>query len=213
MSTDDFVDQKIAKAVAHKDRALMLAELNKVPQLSPKEFADRHGMEVSNVSYHFRRLEEFGCAEVVHEEKKRGSTEHFYRATRRALFDGKAWDDLPLSVKEEMSADTFTNIIGLVADAMRAGTFDARNERFLVRFERLLDEQGWTEVANIYRDAIRKTLKAADRSQNRVEASEDPGAGIPSAFAFLFFQFPGTKPDDASESRQPRLMNDSRSSQ
>jgi DNA-binding transcriptional ArsR family regulator len=200
----DFLDQRIAKAVAHGKRALMLAELNKVAMLSPKEFAERHDMPVSNVSYHFRRLEELGCAEVAREQKVRGSTEHFYRATRRALFDGKAWDDLPLNVKEEMSADTFTNIIGLVADAMRAGTFDARNERFLVRFERLLDEKGWTEIAAIYRDAVHKTMKAADSAQKRVEESKYPGAGIPSAFAFLFFQYPWRKPDeDAPHNGKP----------
>jgi predicted ArsR family transcriptional regulator len=200
-SGSDYVDQNIAKAVAHEGRALMLAELNSSGLLSPKEFAARHELPVSNVSYHFRRLEELGCAEVVQEQKVRGSTEHFYRATRRALFDGKSWDNLPQTVKERMSANTFTNVINHVADAMKTGTFDKRNERFLVWFKRVLDEQGWQEIADIYRDAVHQTMDAANRSQERVEKSEYPGAGLPSAFAFLFFQSPWLEPpsDDASQ--------------
>jgi DNA-binding transcriptional ArsR family regulator len=192
----DYIDEKIAKAVAHPVRALILAEANK-QILSPKQFAQRHELEVSNVSYHFRQLEKYDCVEVVEEKKRRGSTEHFYKATRRALFDGKSWDGLPQSVKEEVSGDTFTNIISAVSDAMLMGTFDARNERFLVWNKTLLDEEGWQEIADIYRGAVRKTMAAEKRATKRVNESDKPG--IPSTWAFLFFQSPWMKPEPKDE--------------
>jgi DNA-binding transcriptional ArsR family regulator len=187
----DYVDESIAKALAHPVRVLILAEANK-RILSPKQFADRHDLVVSNVSYHFRQLEKYKCVEVVREKKVRGAIEHFYKATRRALFDGKPWDELPLSVKEDMSGDTFANILKRVSDAMAMGTFDARNERFLVWNKQLLDEEGWREIADIYRTAARKTMAAETRARKRVE--ESGAEGIPSTWAFLFFQSPWMEP-------------------
>jgi len=182
----------MAKAIAHPIRALILAEANK-RILSPKQFAEHHGQEVSNVSYHFRKLEELGCVEVVDERKRRGSTEHFYKAIRRALFDGKSWDNLPQSVKEEVSGDTFTNILNAVSDAMLMGTFDSRNERFLVWDKQPMDEEGWEEVASIYREAAHRTIEAVKRATERVEKSDQPG--ILSTYAFLFFQSPWMEPE------------------
>lgn len=57
--------------------------------LSPKElsvFTKRH---VSNVGYHVRVLVDYGAVEIVAEEKRRGSVEHFYEAT--GLVDDVAW--------------------------------------------------------------------------------------------------------------------------
>ncbi len=196
-SNSDYVDENMAKALAHPIRALILAEVNK-GVLSPKRLALRHDLVVSNVSYHFRQLEKYGCVEVVAEKKVRGAIEHFYKATRRALFDGRPWDNLPQSVKEEWSGDTFANILKQVADAMAMGTFDARNERFLVWNKQLLDERGWKEIAEIYRMAAKKTASAETRARKRVEESGEEG--IPSTWAFLFFQSPWLEePVDADE--------------
>jgi hypothetical protein len=175
---------------------LILAEVNK-GVISPKTLAQRHELVVSNVSYHFRKLEELECVEVVAEKKVRGAVEHFYKATRRALFDGKPWDNLPQSVKEEWSGDTFGNILKRVSDAMAMSTFDARNERFLVWNKQLLDEDGWREIADIYRKAARKTVAAEKRARKRVEESGDEG--IPSTWAFLFFQSPWLEPPSDAE--------------
>lgn len=186
----DYVDEKLAKALAHPLRRLILAEANR-GILSPKQFAQRHAKEVSNVSYHFRQLEKFDCVEVVEEKKRRGSTEHFYKATRRALFDGKSWEELPKSLREEVSGEAFTNVLNAVSDAMATGTFDARDERFLVWNTNPLDEEGWEEIADIYRKAARKTIAAEQRAKKRVQESGEPG--IPSTWALLFFESPWPK--------------------
>lgn len=198
-SNSDYVDENMAKALAHSVRALILAEANKAV-ISPKMVAEKHDLVVSNVSYHFRKLEKLECLELVKEEKVRGAVEHFYKATRRALFDGRPWDNLPQSVKEEWSGDTFGNVIKRVADAIALGTFDARNERFLVWSKQLLDEQGWKEIADIYRKAAYKTAAAAKRARKRVEESGEEG--IPSTWAFLFFQSPWLEEPSDDEKRE-----------
>jgi len=192
----------MAKALRHPVRVLILAEVNRKELLSPKQFAELHDKVLSNVSYHFRQLEKYECIEQVEEKKVRGAVEHFFKAKRRALFDGKVWDDLPQSVKEGASADLFDEFLAHVSDAMRMGTFDARNERFLVWMKRLLDEQGWQEIADIYRAAVHEANAAYKRSKKRLKESGEPG--IPSTWAFLFFQSPWLEepPEDQEGERK-----------
>lgn len=64
--------------------------------LSPKElsvFTKRH---VSNVGYHVRVLVDYGAVEIVAEEKRRGSVEHFYEAT--SLVDEVPWGRVALGL-------------------------------------------------------------------------------------------------------------------
>jgi predicted transcriptional regulator len=67
--------------------------------LSPKElsvFTKRH---VSNVGYHVRVLVDYGAVEIVAEEKRRGSVEHFYEAT--GLVDEVPWGRAALGIGGE----------------------------------------------------------------------------------------------------------------
>lgn len=67
--------------------------------LSPKElsvFTKRH---VSNVGYHVRVLVDYGAVEIVAEEKRRGSVEHFYEAT--SLVDEVSWGRAVLGLDGE----------------------------------------------------------------------------------------------------------------
>ena len=64
--------------------------------MSPVEFC-REGfapedMEVSHVAYHFRELAQYGCLEVIEENKRRGSIEHVYRGIGRAYFGETDWN-------------------------------------------------------------------------------------------------------------------------
>lgn len=57
--------------------------------LSPKELSVLTKRQVSNVGYHVRVLVDYGAVEIVAEEKRRGSVEHFYEAT--PLVDEVPW--------------------------------------------------------------------------------------------------------------------------
>jgi hypothetical protein len=54
---------------------------------------------------------------------------------------------------------------------MLMGTFDARNERFLVWDKNPIDEEGWEEIAGIYRESVHRTIDAVKRARERVEES------------------------------------------
>jgi DNA-binding transcriptional ArsR family regulator len=49
--------------------------------LSPKELSDFTRQPLSNVGYHVRALSEHGAVELVETQPRRGSVEHFYKAT------------------------------------------------------------------------------------------------------------------------------------
>lgn len=193
----DYIDDQLAKAIAHPIRAQILAEANE-RVMSPAQFARRHDLDVSKVAYHFRELaDRYDCLELVGETPVRGSTEHFYKATRRALFDGKSWDNLPETIKNKISGETVTNLLDAISEAMLEETFDERNDRSLVWDKILLDERGWDEIGSIFRECIYRTLEAAARSNARVTESGEEG--ILASWAFLFFKSPFREPEDPDQ--------------
>ncbi|HEX3042405.1 MAG TPA: helix-turn-helix domain-containing protein [Solirubrobacterales bacterium] len=188
----DYIDDELARAVGHPTRAQILAEANE-RVMSPSQFAKRHQLDVSQVAYHFRQLEKYDCLELVAEVPARGSTEHFYKATRRTLFDGKAWDNLPETIKNKISGRTVTDLLEAISEAMLEETFDEHSDRALAWDKVLLDEQGWKEIVAAFREAIFKTLKAASEAELRVADSGEQG--MLASWAFLFFKSPFTEPD------------------
>ncbi|HEY5942238.1 MAG TPA: helix-turn-helix domain-containing protein [Solirubrobacterales bacterium] len=188
----DYIDDELARAVGHPTRAQILAEANE-RVMSPSQFAKRHDLDVSRVSYHFRQLEKFECLEIVAEIPVRGSTEHFYKATRRALFDGQSWDNLPETIKNKISGRTVTDLLGAIAEAMLEETFDECDDRALAWDKVLLDKEGWSEIEVIFREAIFKTLKAASEADLRLAQSGEQG--MLASWAFMFFKSPFKEPE------------------
>ncbi|MGN6556910.1 MAG: winged helix-turn-helix domain-containing protein [Solirubrobacterales bacterium] len=64
--------------------------------LSPKELALFTKTGLSSVGYHVRVLAELGAVELVAEQQRRGSVEHFYEAT--SLVDEVPWGRAALGV-------------------------------------------------------------------------------------------------------------------
>lgn len=188
----DYIDDELARAVGHPTRAQILAEANE-RVMSPSQFAKRHELDVSRVAYHFRQLEKYDCLELVAEVPVRGSTEHFYKATRRTLFDGKSWENLPETIKNKISGRTVTDLLEAIAEAMLEETFDECDDRALAWDKVLLDKQGWGEIEAIIRDAIFRTLKAASEAELRVIDSDEEG--MLASWAFLFFKSPFKEPE------------------
>jgi DNA-binding transcriptional ArsR family regulator len=189
----DYVDARVARALAHPLRMHILAELNK-RAMSPSQFAKEFDRKLPNVSYHFRALQKLDCIEEVETRPVRGSVEHFYKATRRALFDGKAWNELPQSLKEGASGQTVTNFLTAVALAMHSGTFDAQNDRMLVWMQQRLDKKGWREAVEIQRDAVRKLERAYKGAGVRLAEAGQPDGGMLGTYAVFLFESPPQKP-------------------
>lgn len=71
-------------------------------------------------------------------------------------------------------------------------TFDECDDRALAWDKVLLDKQGWSEIEEIYREAIFKTLKAASDADLRLAKSGEQG--MLASWAFLFFKSPFKNP-------------------
>src|SRR4051794_23707710 len=138
------VDQKLVKALAHALRVEILTILNE-RMASPNELSKELEEGLSQVSYHVKVLKDFECIEMVKTEPRRGAVEHYYRATARAFLTDPDWKNLPESVKPGVSSSVVQMVMEEIADALQAGTFDARDDRHLSWTPGVVDEQGWNE--------------------------------------------------------------------
>lgn len=194
----EYVDGDVAKAMAHPGRVQILAALNKrimSPTMYSKEFDER----LQNVSYHFRVLKDYGLIEEVGSRPVRGATEHFYAATKRVLFDGKAWDSLPPSLKQEVSAQAFGDFLEAVSYAMHGRTFDSRNSRVNVWLQRRLDEEGWEEAVKAHWVLIHAMEDIFKRARVRLLESGEPQGGILGTYGLFLFESPPPEADESDD--------------
>jgi DNA-binding transcriptional ArsR family regulator len=187
-----YVDVEVAKAMSHPMRAHILSELNKTV-MSPRRYSERFDVRLSTASYHFRALEEADCLEVVREVPRGPAVEHFYRATKKALFDGEAWERLPETIRNKLSGRTTTDLLEAVSEAMLEETFDSRVDRLLAWQHAHLDEQGWNEGSEICQRAARELLQVEKGARSRLIRSGD--LGMMATWGLLFFESPFPKPD------------------
>ena len=83
-------EDKLLQVLAHPlRRQLLRLYVQENGMLSPKELADFTKKHVSNVGYHVRVLLDYEAVEIVAEQQRRGSVEHFYEAT--SLVDEVPW--------------------------------------------------------------------------------------------------------------------------
>jgi DNA-binding transcriptional ArsR family regulator len=190
----EYVDGDVAKAMAHPLRIQIVAMLNQ-QVMSATMIAKKIGEPLQNVAYHFRILREKGLIEEVDTRPVRGSTEHFYRATKRVLFDGKAWDDLPASMKARVSSRMFSDFLEVVSGAMLGETFDSSDERVNVWLQGRLDEQGWDEAVKAHWVLIHAMEEIFKGARARLLEAGEPEGGIFSAYGQYFFEAPPPAPE------------------
>jgi DNA-binding transcriptional ArsR family regulator len=189
-SSLDLVDPRIAKALSHPMRARILAILNE-RVASPNELAKELGEGLSQVSYHVKVLSDCECIELVRTEPRRGAVEHYYRATARAFITDKHWAQLPDSLKPSVSTEIMRSLVGDVAGAFEAGTFDARTDRHLSWTPLVVDEQGWREIVEGLAKLLDRVLEIEAESAERLASSEDEG--FHATVAMLGFEAPAER--------------------
>ena len=142
------ISPKTARAVADPWRLRILAEVGAEP-LSPSQFVERFGGELTHVARCFRQLAKWGYVEVVEERqgRRRGAAvEHVYRAIRRAYFDASSWSDVSPTGRDSASRSTLRAYQQRVKAALEAGTFDLDPDRHLSWDAVMLDKRAWTEL-------------------------------------------------------------------
>jgi len=101
-------DQALLSLLQHPLRRELLKLYVEAGEVrSPKELTLPTNRHISNVGYHVRVLAEKGAIELIAVEPRRGSIEHFYKAT--SLIDEVPWGRAalglpPLNGGEETSA-------------------------------------------------------------------------------------------------------------
>jgi hypothetical protein len=183
----EILDERLARALAHPLRVQIMTVAN-YRAISPSEFARQHRADLSKVSYHFRELIKLECIELVDTRPSRGSTEHFYRGTRRALFGNTEWSDLPESIKGGVTGATLREFMTWASTAIEAGTFDRRDDRHLSWTALILDESGWHEMVEKLEATRVDILEFAEESAKRLAESGEPG--VSATFALVGFESP-----------------------
>jgi DNA-binding transcriptional ArsR family regulator len=195
IDTNLFFPMQVAKVLDDPEALQILAELN-VREMSPKQFQDEFGGTASAVGRRFQKLAKAGWLEMVRKEKggkRRGATEHFYRALGPAILDSESWSELPNSLKATLTWKTYSQLREKVKEAIGAGTFDVRTDRHLTWSLLLLDRRGWKTVSEAV-DLLFETLflEAKSAELRIAKSGETP---IPVTVALAMFE----SPKDASK--------------
>lgn len=169
------IDQRLVHALAHPLRVKIL-EILSDHVASPNLLAGRLETGLSDVAYHTRALDRYGCLELVDTAQRRGATEHFYKATPNAFVGNPHWRKVPRAVRGGVSAATLQTFLDKAIAALDAGTLDGRDDTVLRWMPLFVDEQGWEEVVKIMEEATNLILAAHLRSQDRLSETGGEGA-------------------------------------
>lgn len=183
--------QNRIKAMSHPLRAEAFRLIRDRGPLSPAEVSRELEAELRDVSYHVRKLKEFGCLEEVGNRQVRGAVEHFYRATEQHMIDTEEWGelaDLEPAMAEALTDEFMQGIVDDYSASRRAAIVALDEEFWIVRTPLILDPEGMGEA-----------LEAAERYEDEMTAIASRSAGrrlsegsqeVPVSSSVVFFKMP-----------------------
>lgn len=181
---------KLARALSNPWRARIIGEVYRRP-MSPSQFVEEIGGEISTISRHFRWLAEMGYIEVLDEKsggRRRGGVEHIYQGTQRSRLLDPEWETLPLEVRELWSRNAVAVYYRRIIEAMDARTFDAEEDRHFSWDAVALDRQAWKELVERLLQVLDWLPELENESAHRLKASgEEP---IPATVGLAAFRSP-----------------------
>jgi DNA-binding transcriptional ArsR family regulator len=180
-------DARVIKAIGHPLRWQMLEALNE-GEASPAQLARRFGEPVNLVAYHMGILAKAGGAELVRTEPRRGSTEHFYRATMRPFFADREWARLPVETRRTVLDAEIKRIVRDVKNAA-AGTGLDHPKAHVSWTPLELDKQGFDEVAELLRKVLEDLMDIQARANGRrANDGNSKAHPVPTEVAMLHFE-------------------------
>ncbi len=170
--------ERLAPVLADDVCLQIVTELNRREMSVTQFHREFGGASPSGIRSRFKRLERAGWLKKVNEEtggQRRGTSERFYRATTPAMRGDDAWRDPPDSLRGTPRWTTFDRFCEKALEAMRAGTFDARLDRYVALSFLSLDRQGWANVVAGIESLAAFILEEQERAKARMEKSgEEP---------------------------------------
>jgi DNA-binding transcriptional ArsR family regulator len=192
-------DVRVIKAIGHPLRWQMLEALNE-GEASPAQLARRFGEPVNLVAYHMGILAKAGGVEMVRTEPRRGSTEHYYRATMRPYFADREWARLPTETRRALQAVETKRIVNDIR-AAAAGTGLDHPKAHVSWSPLELDREGYDEVATLLSGVLDQLNDIQARASVRqAEKGSKNGKKLSTEVAILHFE----RPKRARRGRPPK---------
>jgi DNA-binding transcriptional ArsR family regulator len=152
---------------------------------SPSQAANQLGTTVGEISYHVRTLRDMGLIELVEERPVRGSTEHFYRATKKPMLADEDYAKMSVEERVDFARLTFQFAAADASVSLGSGKFGERHDHHISRVPFAIDEEGWAELVALYRDTLFRVLEIQQDANERLEATQErPIRGV--AFSTFF---------------------------
>ena len=185
----EVIDQRLVRALAHPLRIKILEILTE-RVASPNRLSGDLDAGLSHVAYHTRALDKCGCLELVDTAKRRGATEHFYKAAPHSFIGDRIWRRVPRALLGGVSGATLQSFMDRAVAALEAGTIDAREDTTLAWMPVRLDQQGWDKVAATMEETVDKILTVQGESRWRLARNKERGA-ISAIVGVASFETPG----------------------
>lgn len=189
---NETIDQRLVRALAHPLRVQILEVLSE-QVASPNLLAEQLETGLTDVAYHTRALNRWGCLELVDTAQRRGATEHFYKAHPDSFVGSRGWRTVPRAVRGGVSGAALQTFVDKVVAALEAGTFDGRDDTTFTWMPAHLDPRGWDEVTAIMQKATDEVLEAQQRSRQRLAKKKSKSEAVSAVMAFANFETGGSR--------------------
>lgn len=182
---EDAIDYRLIKAFGHPLRTRILSVLNR-KIASPTGLAEELNSKTGHTAYHIKVLKEIDFVELVDTAQRRGATEHFYRATRRALIRPEVWERLPAAIQGQIATDTFQLILDDAGAALQADAYSKRPDSHVSWTPMTVDKEGWTAFIALLEDTLDGALEIQAKAAARM--SKEDGEEIPISMALIGYE-------------------------
>jgi DNA-binding transcriptional ArsR family regulator len=188
----------LAAAVAHPVRSKCLVILAE-RVASPSEIAREIHVDVTNVGYHVRGLQDANLIELVELGQVRGATEHFYRAVTLPYVDAEQEAERGLPERRTYAESVWSIVAANAANSFETGDYLRRNDHWLSRFAFTVDEQGWQDAAAAHAELEQRIFEIQKEAAERMAASDEKPMRAVSFQSF--FEVPTTSGRDGHAGR------------
>jgi len=169
--------KQLGNLLRSPDRVKALVLMQERPACA-KDLQDELGMSLPTASHHMKELRKMGLIEHVRDEPRRGAVAHYYRTVLRPIWDDDDWAKLSIAERQQ-HATWLLQILNLdVAQALLAGTFNARPDTHSSCPKILVDEQGRQDIHEILDDTMTRILEVGEASNKRMANCSDTSAQV-----------------------------------
>lgn len=183
----DITDADLARVLSHPLRPRILAVLEG-REASPKELAAELEASLGVVSYHVRILAASGLIELVSTRRRRGATQHYYRALAQYGVVTGEGDAGPDTRPAKALAATLAAVSAQLTAAAGTGGF-RRSGAHATRTPLVLDDQAFVQVAARL-DRLSAELKRIGAAAERRLKRRDGEGEIRATAVLLLFETP-----------------------